>query len=1050
MKKIILSLLLISNFTFAEVNPNLADINATEHSTNNFFPATSSETTDLVGESDLSKDEYVRGDYYNVNLGERTLTQEVDETGSINITDANGKTVLLEDKSNEVSDTYRSQINNLLFSKGSNGNYTALIKEDIKTREFNLKFNSLSDDQKREYINLTTKTERATYLESNHNVPQETIDALLTTKEANLANTKLEKINELEVQGHNQKNREEMFLKGLNSSSKGPNVSRMMTTEPQNPIRFPNGELATDTNVTNFYSQNYSFKPYNNSRTKLGESNANKLIEAFNQVDDIEAEARSHLESTEINCFISRDLIPAYYCPIAGQENVLFPDFIHGAVNPSEAKFYDVHEALNKCNDNCEVQQECKEMEIIPETEKTFGFLNGTTLYPTIEQVDGIYELEVDDRVQANNITFTLKITPSGSFTGTAEEFDNYLRKNAPVPLKVKYSLFSKPTDTNILPEMIVNRAHLTLLQSEIQITLPIQRQVDRYVLKFFKPYLYPSISYSYQKAKEIEFMSKIETITIEDIKVNYTNNNVFFCPVRQAVTDASQCAGEILHVTAGTQVYDICLDNKHKIGEDIITGGFFVENSCTSSCFQKKECLPTYKHYASFSNLDLFKSTVGCVDENTNLGCRDEYCERLFADSTVEPVEEVIIQNEDEKVYTIQNFLTTNVPRPKIDMVGEQMATTEEDMNILFQKEMKDSAYKNMIDNQTYDRIKYKIGEVSPSQVAHLASTLGGGSVIKGLLKPSSDTFDTGVNYNVYAVMKLEQVFRAKYGQFYKPSVDEFPQTIVNAEEEPVILKDDVYLILNRDTWNLFRRTDFSKIKVSQPYVLCPGENDATPINPNHQELSQTQINDGCYIMDKITWVNMANYASTKYVRYNEDQKDLVQFSPAEASPKIYSGTFDSDQEIKEYLLANTLESNLEITPGAFIRLQDTLNNGVSLKRVYDMTKSYVPAERGIIGNVQLYLLYSQDELTFRDIVDNHLKDENLIYDHINRTNSKSNIVDDGEINDNLKPFLLGTPNKTTLSIDLKPYVEEEGQRIFKFIFLFNEKYTEDPFAGN
>ncbi len=62
-------------------------------------------------------------------------------------------------------------------------------------------------------------------------------------------------------------------------------------------------------------------------------------------------------------------------------------------------------------------------------------------------------------------------------------------------------------------------------------------------------------------------------------------------------------------------------------------------------------------------------------------------------------------------------------------------------------------------------------------------------------------------------------------------------------------------------------------------------------------------------------------------------------------------------------------------------------------------------------------------------------VKEENVIYDKVNNSKLPRTIKHDGEINNNVKPFVLGNKEVTTIDLESIPFLHEEGQRVFKFL---------------
>lgn len=988
--KILLSTLLLTSFTYGEVG-DVPDAPVEDHQFT-LPPVGQDEGTPLVGDDPLNEEEFERGDHYDINIGVATIDKEIGVNGQEILKDLDGNIIISPpDKATDLSTDY----------------------------EGNIKFMQES------YYKNTIVYKNATVEEQ---------EAMAADHKDKLAQAKEYKRTEMVRKEYNQANNEKLFLKGLQTAGKGGGVATQMLVHKE-------GETEAEANVTNFYQQNYTSRPYHNSNLKLRESNAGILIEAYDKVDDIEAEAKAHLDAIAIRCYISRDLIPAFYCPISGQQDVKYPDFSGGSEN---ARLLSSEEAEKTCNADCRTKQLCKAEQVITNSLVPYDTLSGKKIYPSREQNLGLYSLPLDDTVSTKYLRFEVNIHPSENFDGNATEFDEYIRRNGTF-LKYKYSLFNRPTDTRLLPEVIVNTPTLTLTQVKTKLTIPIFRQTDRLVLQTYQPYVYAADVWSYQKVGEEEFLANIGSVTLDLIEAEYNGDSLFFCPARQFVPNAQACPRGVKQYTIGGQLYYICLDDEHMIGEDRNTGGFFTENACENACYTRMDCKPTYDHYTDLSNkVELFKAKVGCVQEDTNIGCQDDICEDLFRRTELIPQQELVIETDNVRTETVANYQLTDTPRPKIDIDAELGSLTESEYEEVFKKEMKDAAYKSMIEKQTFNRIKYPIGNVSPEQVAHIKTSTSRGTGIRGRLKPSSDKFDTGLEYSIYSVMRVEEIFPAIYGKYTRPGFDGNPSKVVDASEDVVIFKDISYLIKTTTGWELFKQILFHSIKGISPYIMCPKEAaikyDGDPDDP---QLSEEQKAKGCYIMLKKEWIQLPSYQKDNNMKYNEALQRFETYATTESAPYFLKQELLSNSPIKEFDLAYSVEEVAETVPGCFIRDQITEDLGVSMTRVFDTGVAYNGQARGRIGNMQIYL-FSGRNLTYQYILDNSLEDKNEIFNYINQLQSPRYIENDGEIHNKIEPHILGLPDRSTLSVKITPNLDEEHKRVFKFIFLFNE--SPDP----
>ena len=95
-------------------------LNASIGAKKNEFGASQPEES-FVKDSTLTEDKYSRGVYYNVNLGTKTRTKEVDpETGLILLKDQNGN-IIKAGQDNNLSEIYRDALNQSMYRTDEKG-----------------------------------------------------------------------------------------------------------------------------------------------------------------------------------------------------------------------------------------------------------------------------------------------------------------------------------------------------------------------------------------------------------------------------------------------------------------------------------------------------------------------------------------------------------------------------------------------------------------------------------------------------------------------------------------------------------------------------------------------------------------------------------------------------------------------------------------------------------------------------------------------------------------------------------------------------------------
>jgi hypothetical protein len=637
--------------------------------------------------------------------------------------------------------------------------------------------------------------------------------------------------------------------------------------------------------------------------------------------------------------------------------------------------------------------------------------------------------------MQLEEVTFDIKVYKSSSFDGNETEFEKFVSQLSP-NIKFRTTINYKAQDESATEKVILfDREQTKLYNTHIAKKFRIMATSKEFYIKFYKPFIYTNPT---KKYKAVDTWAKIEKIEITNIKAKYRNTEIYFCPFRQFVNTASECDnGRILDLSTGSGVYHICTNVEHRIGPDIINGGFYTEEDCSASCLEYKDCKVTYDHYANISPTTLYKAHVGCVDNEQNAGCSEELCKDYFADGEKRPINESVIQNDNIRVYTVKNKTLTGEMRPKINYDEEinSMTTNYEET---FQTEMKDAAFKSMVDHQSYDRIEYLIGTPSPTKLAYNRTIAGSATKLRTLIKPSSYDFDNGITYRLYQVLKFEQAYKPAFGIF---TVDNH---LVNAKTQSIEFKDETFMVKQSDgTWKVFRQVNYAKVKQVKEKLVC--ENSSGGYDTTDY-VTDTYIPDSCRRQTQIIWAELPSYRQERNVFYNPTTDSFANYSSSETVPSFSQQEWNSDLVINEYLVTNNLFSDLDNTPGAMIRSQVEKNNGSSFGRMYK--DDFIGSQRGYPANIFLYTFYADHDLTYGEIND-FLKNKNIAWELANQQKYRSQIDDDGEVSNNIRPLIVGNKNKTTVDLEITPKYTEEGQRVFKFMFLFDPA-IKDPFSDD
>jgi len=147
--------------------------------------------------------------------------------------------------------------------------------------------------------------------------------------------------NETFRHGYNMKNFSETIVKEIRPAAQGRSIvnKQFLTAKPD--------ATEAERNATAFYNENFSVMPENADSDKISDTQVGKLKKAYNLVKDYEQLAKSKL---------SRELLPAYYCPFIDMTETKYPDFNNPNGDPMKVSS---EEAEKMCNDICNKKRSC-------------------------------------------------------------------------------------------------------------------------------------------------------------------------------------------------------------------------------------------------------------------------------------------------------------------------------------------------------------------------------------------------------------------------------------------------------------------------------------------------------------------------------------------------------------------------------------------------------------------------------------------------------------------------------------------------------------------
>ena len=866
---------------------------------------------------------------------------------------------------------------------------------------------------------------------------------------------------ELESQGYTPKLYENQMLHNLDASSSGMSILGQTILSPKNDLITPKDakdEAAiSHKKSSQLYKDRFSYSQSDNLvKTFRADDNAARLADAFNLVEDMKAQLNSKYSDKGIKCFITRELIPAYFCPMVGREDTMFG-------GDDKTKLAD---AQKKCLDNCYDEHKCVEHKILNSKDIILK-KDPVQIYPMTSNVI-IKSDKINTEMQVGDIQFKIKVTKSDKFKGTDEEFETFLKATKP---KFRITITKENPSLNNPNLLVVDKEEISL-ESSIQLHRTNVSDTMEYLnFLIYKPFITPSINRV--QSNDDKKWENIASIEIIDLKGEYKSDKLYFCPFRQIVNNKSECrgengqAGEIIVLSSGSQVYNICLSGKHKIGPNRRYGAFYSEDTCSKNCVESKDCQPTYKHYTDRSD-QMFKVTVGCSDEEDNTACTEEKCIALINDQGLMPTNEWVSQKDERKKQTIANKIQVNgIIRPKFNLSDEFAKDINYDE--LFQAEMKDAAYANMISQGSYNRIKYRIGEESPRYMSYTSALDSyGRQYIHWNLKPESFKYDNNKTYKLYVVAEVEEMYKPVAGVFFIDG----NHVSANGKTEPLQLTDKTYIIkLNPDyypgnedlhsKWKVFRKIEFTKYKRTYDVKKCFADgtasdldNDATH-NPDLDTYEYRErgywnnkiVPENCVVYPQVVWLETPQNNIIKNAFYDNVTDSFNAYSPATQKAEVFKeAKFSSDTPINTYNISHFMQYDLDWTEGLFVRTQVPEKNDMWFKKIYN--KPYGgDLRRGWLQNYKIYAFYSEKDLTYSELM-NELKPENIIYEKLQPHMYRTKIPLDGEINNNIELRIMGEPSKTTVNVKTTPYLREENKRVFKYMFLYDDANEVDIFG--
>ena len=383
------------------------------------------------------------------------------------------------------------------------------------------------------------------------------------------------------------------------------------------------------TTLSNLSSASYTYQKANNadSNSTLGMITGKEFIGAIQG---------KMLSRKYIQCYISRKLNAAYYCPLPTKDQSYY---VGGDITS------DADEAKETCDEECYESVSCK---AYPVTGKSL-YETDTGINKTVNE-NAYYEVSIDPELQLVKLSLLFSYEDDNE---TLLEDDN---TTFSTPLYIRYDLFIDENQTTFN-----NKIKLEYKTEQINLHFS-GITGESLKVKFYKPF--------YIDIQNTEY--PIEGVKLDQSIRTYADVNYYFCPHTQFVTNANECDGEIKSVTINAIAYDVCVSSSSG-GEESIYHAYYTQDACQSICYEREECAPTYKHIVGYNSgmsipSDALDTEIGCVDDDDNRHCIDQVCIDKYT-SYEHPVSEKVWHKDDEVVYTVKDGVEVEgTDRPKID----------------------------------------------------------------------------------------------------------------------------------------------------------------------------------------------------------------------------------------------------------------------------------------------------------------------------------------------------------------------------------------------
>lgn len=675
-------------------------------------------------------------------------------------------------------------------------------------------------------------------------------------------------------------------------------------------------------------------------------TNKKRVASLQNAQDSITTLLNNFGSQSTIKCYIKRQLTPSFYCPLSGKNNSYYTG---GVANTTQ------EDAQKKCNEYCQTQKSCVSSPVK-------GFTNQSKVTYINKYAPTSFSVALSNKQILKGLEIFIK--------GNSNEQHVYMNVTGTIDGK---------------KVAVVDNYDFKLTTSLQSVYFPVTlKNFTKLDVNFLSPFTFN------ENIRNKQLVAGSKNVLISKAVLHYASDKYWFCPTTQFVKNKNYCKNGIVvsKIIAGSPEL-ICIRKADRMREETL-GAYYSEATCNQECFEREECVPTYRHLANGITSSIYNVDYGCMSGQDNTSCTKALCkEKIFAN--VVPNHEQVYYNDTQRETTIENGQPVEgTIRPIYNMAAEMSTNGKSDKKKeLMVSTSKDMAYRSMIRNKTYVISEKALKDVYPLQAQ--AIKIGGNGVSIEYLPPSN-LFNTGKASYVYFVTANYYNFTEE-DAFIPQTYRSINYTIAdgNGNLKLFFIKDKEQVISSRD------------INVSS----------ITPVEySGKQELKKTVGSDG----------------------------QLAAYSLSSLAPFTSSKVFDSSKYKFEYTLSSNYLKKANLSSGASLKRQAV--NGGAIKKYYSGTAD---STGGTVYKYELFLIISSTRLTYQNIIDKIKKEDAVkVFSSAFSNSFTKEIKGHASADYNgraIKIFILGTDKHLSLIGELKPQFGEEGKDAFVFNFLYKKK---------